>query len=86
MRFETLYLFCIQLVFFLSLSLAVWVWGLLVLDLFTVGQGRQSTVFWGVGLRALAHTLTTSLVFAAWAMAPLGRALLHTPIEYWLCV
>lgn len=86
MRFETFYLFLIQLVFFLSLSLAAWVWGLLALELFSVGQRRRSVAFWGVALRSLYHSLTTSLVFAAWAAAPLARALLHTPLEYWMHV
>lgn len=83
MRFETFYLFLIQLVFFLSLSVALWVWGLLALEALNVGGRRQSPIFWGVGLRALAHSLATSLGFALWASAPLLRALLHTPLEYW---
>lgn len=65
MRFETLYLFTVQLVFFLSLGVAVWVWGLLALDAFTTARSTTSVVFWGVGLRVLAHTLGTSLAFAA---------------------
>jgi hypothetical protein len=83
MRFETFYLFLIQLVFFLSLSVALWVWALLMLEALNVGGRRQSPIFWGVALRALAHSLGTSLAFALWASAPLLRALLHTPLEYW---
>ena len=82
MRFETFYLFLIQLVFFLSLSVALWVWGLLTLEAYSVGGRRQSPIFWGVGLRALAHSLATSLAFTLWACTPLLRALLHTPLEY----
>lgn len=84
MRFETFYLFMIQLVFFLSLSLAVWVWGLLLLELFAVGQRRRSPAFWGVAIRCLFHSLTTSLVFTLWSMGPVLRALLHTPLESWV--
>jgi hypothetical protein len=83
MRFETLYLFMVQLVFLLSLSVALWVWGLLTLEAFSVGGRQRSVVFWGVGLRALAHSLTASVGFALWAGAPALRALLHTPLEYW---
>lgn len=86
MRFETFYLFMIQLIFFLSLSVAVWVWGLLAVEAFTAGQRRRSVIFWGVGLRALFHSLTTSLGFALWATGPMFRALLHTPLEYWMHV
>lgn len=84
MRFETFYLFMIQLIFFLSLSFAVWVWGLLVLELFAVGQRRRSPAFWGVALRCLFHSLTTSLAFTLWSMGPILRALLHTPLEMWV--
>ncbi len=83
MRFETLYLFLIQLVFMLSLSVSLWVWGLLVLEAFNVGGRRRSVPFWGLGLRVLAHSLTASVCLALWAGAPLVRSLLHTPIEYW---
>ena len=83
MRFETFYLFMIQFVSLLTLSVAVWIWGLLVLELFTVGQRRRTPIFWGVALRALFHSLTTSLLFTLWAAAPLCRALLHTPLEAW---
>ena len=84
MRFETFYLFMIQLIFFLSLSFAVWVWGLLVLELFAVGQRRRSPAFWGVALRCLFHSLTTSLAFTLWSLGPVLRGLLHTPLEMWV--
>jgi hypothetical protein len=83
MRFETLHLFSMQLVFMLSLSVALWVWGLLMLEVLSVGAGRRSPMFWGVGVRALTHSLTTSLGFTLWASAPMLRALLHSPLEYW---
>jgi hypothetical protein len=83
MRFETLYLFMLQLVFFLTLGLAVWVWGLLAIEAFNAGARRPSVIFGGAALRALFHSLTASLLFVLWAAAPMLRALLHTPLEYW---
>lgn len=83
MRFETFYLFMIQLNFFIALSLSVWVWGLLVIEVFTVGARRRSSIFWGVALRSLFHNLTAAVVFGLWAAAPMFRALLHTPLEFW---
>lgn len=79
-RFETFYMFAMQLFLFVSLGLNAWVWGFLTLDIL-LGQTKAFT-FWGLGLRTLSHVIATNVISFSLLGLPFLRALLHAPYEY----
>jgi hypothetical protein len=79
-RFEVLYLFAMQLFLFITLGLNAWIWGLLVID--ALSSQARAVTFWGLGLRALGHTVATNIISFVLLGLPYLRALTHVPYEF----